>query len=94
VPAALRTLSSFILPSTMAVVVYRLLPRKQRKRLILTCFRRGVQFVGDALSGVLEAGAYTCNPCKQDITVVDTRPHPVWIERLSFQYAVRHGQSA
>jgi len=93
VPAALHTLSSFILPLTMAVVVYRLLTRKQRKRLILTCFRRGVQFVGDALSGVLEAGAYTCNPYQEDITV-DRRPHPVWIGRLSFQDAVRHGQSA
>ena len=93
-PAALHALSSFILPSTMAVVVCRLLTRKQRKRLISTRFRRGVQFVGGALSGVLQAGAYTCNPCKDDITVVDMRPHPVWIERLSFEDAVPHGQSA
>jgi hypothetical protein len=57
---------------------------------MITDFRRGVHFIDGALAGVLEVGTYTYNPRKEEITIVDMRPHPILIERLSFQDALRH----
>jgi hypothetical protein len=88
--AALDTISSCILLVTAGIVVYRFLTRKLRKRVAITDFRRGVHFVDGALEGVLEVGTYTYNPRKEEITIVDMRPYPILIERLSFQDALRH----
>lgn len=57
---------------------------------MITDFRRGVHFIGGVLNGVLETGAYTYNPRKEEITIVDMRPSPILVERLSFQDALKH----
>lgn len=88
--AALHTISSLIFLVTVGVVVYRFFTRNLRKRAMITDFRRGVHFVGGALEGVLEVGTYTYNVRKEEITIVDMRPHPILIERLPFQDALRN----
>lgn len=87
---ALETVSLWVLPITAAIVVYRFLTRKLRKRVIITDFRRGIHFEGGAFKDVLGPGAYTYTPRKEEIMIADMRPHPILIERLSFQDALRH----
>lgn len=58
--------------------------------MIITDFRRGIHFEGGAFKTVLGPGAYTYTPRKEEITIADMRPHPILIERLSFQDALKH----
>jgi|GEM_PF-2267026 len=81
----------WILFGGLAALFYLLATRKQRKRLMITDFRRGVHFVGGTMKDVLGPGSYIYNVRKEEITVVDMRPHPILIERIAFQDALGHG---
>ncbi|HEX5424268.1 MAG TPA: SPFH domain-containing protein [Candidatus Acidoferrales bacterium] len=87
---SLDTISFLILLITAAVVFYRFFTRKLRKRVMITDFRRGVYFVAGVLKTVLGPGTYVYNSRKEEISVVDMRPHPILIDRLVFQDALRH----
>lgn len=88
--AALHTISVFILPITFGIAFYRIFTQKLRKQVMIPDFRRGLDFIRGELKGVLEAGAHTYNTRKEEITIVDMRPQPILIERLSFQDALTH----
>jgi hypothetical protein len=83
-----NTVAPLIYP--IAIIVMVILARRaaQRKRLVITDFRRGVHFVGGVFTGILDAGSYTFDPRKEQITIVDMRPQPLLIERVSFQDAL------
>lgn len=84
-----NTVASIVAPLT-AIAAFVLSRRAaQRKRIVITDFRSGVRFVGGVFSDVLEAGNYSFDPRKEQITIVDMRPQPILIERLGFQDALK-----
>lgn len=85
----MQMLSVAFLLSAAFVVLVRLRNRN-RKRIVLTDFRRGVHFVNGSFKAVLGLGAYRYDARKEQITVVDMRPQPILIDRLGFQDALRH----
>jgi hypothetical protein len=87
---ALNSAASIIGP--LMVIVTFVLSRRAalRKRIVITDFRRGVRFVGGVFSNVLEAGSYSFDPRKEQITIVDMRPQPFLMERLGFQDALKN----
>lgn len=63
---------------------------RNKKRLVITDFRRGVHFVGGKFKRVLGPGSYTFDTRKEQILVMDLRPQPILIERFAFQDVLRH----
>jgi hypothetical protein len=61
-----------------------------RTRVLIPDYRRGVRFVGGVFSDVLDAGSYSFDGRKEQVTIVDMRPQPILIERLPFQDALNH----
>jgi hypothetical protein len=89
-PNSLNAVAAIIWPLSIVAVIVLGRRATLRKRIVITDFRRGVRFVGGVFSGVLDAGSYTFNPRKEQITIVDMRPQPILIERLGFQDALSH----
>src|SRR4029077_9395024 len=80
---------SFI--SLVSVIALTILSQSRRgkKRILITDYRRGVRFVGGVFSGVLEPGSYLFDARKEQITIMDMRPQPILLERLTFQDALK-----
>lgn len=86
---AIAAFYSLILLTFIGISVLRFRNRR-KKRILLTEYRRGVHFVDGAFQAVLGPGSYRYDERHEQITVMDMRPQPVLIERLSFQDALRH----
>lgn len=84
------TLFPFIAFASVVVVVFLGRRNRNRKRILIPDYRRGVHFVGGVFSGVLDAGSYTFDARKEQITIVDLRPQPILMDRLGFQDALKH----
>lgn len=78
-------LSSGITAFSIVLVVTMAQLNKGKKRILITDYRRGVRFVGGVFTGILEPGSYRYDSRKEQISVVDMRPQPFVIERLTFQ---------
>jgi hypothetical protein len=80
---------SFI--SLVSVITLTILSQSRRgkKHILITDYRRGVRFVGGVFSGVLEPGSYSFDARKEQITIMDMRPQPILMERLTFQDALK-----
>jgi hypothetical protein len=87
-PNSLNTVAMIVYPALIVAILVLGRRASQRKRIVITDFRRGVHFIGGVFAGVLDAGSYSFNPRKEQITIVDMRPQPVLIERLGFQDAL------
>jgi hypothetical protein len=84
-------LSGLLFFVLVAVSAYMFRVRvRNRKRIVITDFRRGVHFVGGVFKAVLGPGSYTYNARREQITIVDMRAQPIVIERLPFQDVLRH----
>jgi SPFH domain/Band 7 family protein len=66
------------------------LRNRRKKRILLTDYRRGVHFVNGTFQEVLGPGSYRYDERNEQIAVMDLRPQPILIERLTFQDALRH----
>lgn len=62
---------------------------RRKKRILLTDYRSGVHFVNGTFREVLGPGSYRYDERNEQITVMDLRPQPILIERLTFQDALR-----
>jgi hypothetical protein len=82
--------ASFI--SVVSVITLTILSQSRRgkKRILITDYRRGVRFVGGVFTSILEPGSYSFDARKEQITMMDMRPQPVLMERLTFQDALQH----
>jgi len=82
--------ASFV--SLVSVITLTILSQSRRgkKRILITDYRRGVRFVGGVFAGVLEPGSHSFDARKEQITIMDMRPQPVLMERLTFQDALQH----
>lgn len=82
--------ASFV--SLVSLIILTILSQSRRgnKRILITDYRRGVRFVGGVFAGILEPGSHMFDARKEQITIMDMRPQPVLMERLTFQDALRH----
>jgi hypothetical protein len=62
---------------------------RRKKRIVLTDYCRGVHFVNGTFEQVLGPGSYRYDARHEQITVMDLRPQPILIERLTFQDTLR-----
>jgi len=78
--------------SLVSVITLTILSQSRRgkKRILITDYRRGVRFVGGIFTGILEPGSYSFDSRKEQFTIMDMRPQPVLMERLTFQDALQH----
>jgi SPFH domain / Band 7 family len=73
------------------MILYFLLRRLRRtKYVFVSDYQRGVRFVGGVFRDVVRPGSYRIYSPNEQITVVDTRPHPFVIERLLYQDALQN----
>jgi hypothetical protein len=63
--------------------------QKGKKSIMITDYRRGVRFVNGAAAGILGPGSYRFDSRKEQVNIVDMRPQPALIERLTLQDAVK-----
>jgi hypothetical protein len=80
---------SGVMLATFVAVCWIHLRNRRKKRIVLTDYRRGVHFVNGTFKEVLGPGSYRYDERTEQITVMDLRPQPIIIERLTFQDALR-----
>jgi hypothetical protein len=73
----------------LATICGYLLARRLRKtkRFFVPDYKRGVRFVKGAFASVLGPGSYVAVTLKEQIEVVDMRPQPILLERISYRDA-------
>jgi regulator of protease activity HflC (stomatin/prohibitin superfamily) len=59
--------------------------KKNRRRVTITDYQRGVHFIGGRVAKVLPPGNYRFKAAKETILPVDLRPQPIVIERLLYR---------
>lgn len=83
--------------NTLTILLLLMLPvyvvslrRNKTKRVHLTDYTRGLCFVKGEFSGILGPGSYTPFLIKQQIEIVDMRPQPIFLEKLSYRDACQN----
>jgi regulator of protease activity HflC (stomatin/prohibitin superfamily) len=83
--------------NTLTILILFMLPvyvvslsLSKGKRVYLTDYTRGLYFVKGAFSGILRPGSYRPFITKQQIEIVDIRPQPIFLEKLSYRDACQN----
>jgi hypothetical protein len=72
------------------IALFFLIPRlRKRKQIFVTDYQRGVRFVDGRFADLLGPGSYRYLTTREQITMVDMRPHQIILERLFFTDSLR-----
>jgi regulator of protease activity HflC (stomatin/prohibitin superfamily) len=63
---------------------------RKAKRIFVTDYQRGVRFVKGSFSNVLGPGSYQPLTSREQIEVVDMRPQPIFLEKISYRDACQN----
>lgn len=71
-----------------SVIIYGSVKRlRKTKRIFIPDYERGLRFVKGSFVNVLGPGSYHPFSLKEQIEVVDMRPQPIFLERISYRDA-------
>jgi|SRR6185437_6438697 len=83
---------SLLVVATAAVCVLTLRLRRV-KHIFIPDYKRGVRFVKGSFANVLGPGSYQPFTAKEQIEIVDMRPQPIILERISYRDAWQNESS-
>src|SRR5579872_4794872 len=63
---------------------------RKAKRIFVPDYQRGVRFIRGSFANVLGPGSYQPFMSKEQITVVDMRPQPIFLERVTYRDALQN----
>jgi hypothetical protein len=73
-----------------SVIIYGSVKRlRKTKRIFIPDYERGLRFVKGSFVSVLGPGSYHPFSLKEQIEVIDMRPQPIFLERISYRDALQ-----